>query len=43
LNSITLPESLTTIGDEAFAWCSNLSSITLPASLTAIGTGVFKG
>lgn len=35
--------SITTIGDEAFRNCVNLTAVTLPDSLTTIGTGAFKG
>ena len=36
LTSITLPDSLTSIGVRAFSDCSSLTSITLPNSLTSI-------
>ena len=35
--------SITTIGDEAFRNCVNLSELTLPESLTSIGAGALKG
>lgn len=37
LTSITLPETLTTIGDEAFYRCTGLTELTLPNSVTSIG------
>ena len=37
LESVILPDGLTTIGDNSFAKCENLVSIVLPASLTDIG------
>ena len=40
--SVTLPSSLTSIGDVAFE-DDELSSVTIPSSLTTIGTGVFQG
>ncbi len=40
-SSITLPSSLTSIGDYAFSGCSGLTSITLPSSLTSIGERTF--
>jgi hypothetical protein len=43
LTSITLPGSLTSIGESAFANCSILTNITLPASLTAIAQSAFQG
>ncbi len=33
--------TVTSIGDEAFSWCSSLTSISLPDSLTSIGDGAF--
>ena len=41
LSSITLPDSLTSIGDNAFFSCFALSSVSLPNSLTNIGYGTF--
>ena len=41
-NSI-IPDYVTSIGNGAFAYCSNLNSITLPAGLTSIGEHVFYG
>ena len=43
LTSITLPNSLTSIGDWAFSGCSGLTSITLPNSLTSISNAAFNG
>ena len=43
LISATLPSTLTTIGNMAFAWCPNLPSITIPSSVTTIGTEAFRG
>ena len=43
LSSMTLPESLTSIGDGAFEGCSGLTgSLTLPNSLTSIGSYAFS-
>lgn len=42
LNSITLPNSLTKIGDKAFVGCSSLNSITIPNSVTFIDKNVFS-
>ena len=43
LAEITLPNTLTSIGDRAFYGCSSLAEITLPASLTSIGDRAFYG
>ena len=42
LTSITIPGSVTSIGDFAFN-CTNLTSITIPDSVTSIGGYVFDG
>ncbi|MBC3804257.1 leucine-rich repeat protein [Acetobacterium fimetarium] len=41
--SITIPNSVTTIGDYIFYECSGLTSITIPNSVTAIGRNAFDG
>ena len=40
-NSTIIPNSVTSIGDWAFADCSSLTSITIPNSVTSIGRGAF--
>ena len=42
LESITIPEGITTIGDNAFCNCNFLTSITIPNSVTSIGYGAFS-
>ena len=42
LTSITIPNSVTSIGLEAFAGCASLTSIDLPKSITEINTYVFN-
>jgi hypothetical protein len=42
LTSITLPDSVTTIGTWAFYECSSLTSITLPDSVMTIGQWAFR-
>ena len=41
--SITIPNSVTSIGDYAFRYCSSLTSITIPNSITSIGNYAFLG
>ena len=43
MESITIPNSVTTIGDYAFCNCISLESITIPNSVTAIGDYAFYG
>ena len=40
---ITIPNSVTTIGDYAFCGCSSLQSIDIPNSVTTIGNDAFSG
>ena len=40
--SVTIPNSVTSIGDWAFAGCSSLTSITIPESVTSIGAHAFE-
>jgi hypothetical protein len=43
LTGIILPDSVTSIGGNAFSFCANLASVTIPSSVTSIGNGVFSG
>ena len=43
LTSITIPNSVTSIGSHAFNKCSGLTSITIPNSVTSIGDLAFVG
>ncbi len=43
IQTIELPDTVTTIGRDAFAGCSNMTAITLPDDLEEIGYYVFQG
>lgn len=43
ITSITIPNSVTSIGNYAFRNCSGLSSVNIPDNVTSIGDGAFKG
>ena len=40
---VTILDSVTSIGDDAFCGCDSLTSVTIPNSVTSIGTGAFWG
>jgi hypothetical protein len=42
ITSVTIPSSVTKIGDCAFKWLSNLQSIVIPESVTEIGVMAFS-
>ena len=42
LTSITLPNSITSLGNDCFSECSSLTSITLPNGITFLGEGCFS-
>ena len=42
LTSITIPNSITNIGNYAFQGCSGLTSVTIPNSVTSIGVATFQ-
>ncbi|MEE5993784.1 MAG: leucine-rich repeat protein, partial [Oscillospiraceae bacterium] len=41
-SSITIPDSVTTIGSSAFSGCTSLTSVTIPDSVTTIGEFAFS-
>ncbi len=43
IRSVTIPNSVTEIGDYAFSGCTELTSITIPDSVTSIGKWTFIG
>ena len=42
LTSVTIPSSVTSIGNSAFRGCSGLTSISIPSSVTSIGENAFS-
>ena len=43
ITNLVIPNSVTTIGNDAFRNCSGLTSITIPDSVTLIGKSAFSG
>ena len=43
MTTVTIPDSVTSIGDGAFLGCSALTTVTIPDSVTSIGDGAFLG
>ena len=43
IRSVTIPQSVTSIGDYAFSFCIALTEVTIPQSVTSIGKDAFVG
>lgn len=43
LRTITLPNEMITLSNNAFTGCKSLKSIIIPSTVTTLGTGAFKG
>lgn len=43
LTTLTLPDTVTTLGDEVFRYCTKLQSVYIPYSVTDIGAFLFYG
>ena len=41
ITSVVIPDSVTSIGNYAFHYCTSLTSVTIPDSVTSIGSGAF--
>ena len=42
ITSVTIPDTVTKIDDDAFAYCANLTSVAIPNSVTTVGPGAFQ-
>ena len=42
MTNLTIPSSVTSIGESAFEYCRGLTSLTIPSSVTSIGESAFR-
>ena len=42
IQKVVIESGITSIGNEAFAYCSNLRSVTIPSTVTTIGSAAFR-
>ena len=42
MTSVTIPNSVTTIGNNAFIDCRGLTSVTIPKEVASVGNGIFR-
>ena len=42
VETVTIENGVTSIGEDAFIWCTSLSSVTIPDSVTEIGNSAFQ-
>ncbi len=43
ITSITIPNTVVSIGEEAFLYCDRLKNITIPENVKSVGNGAFQG
>ncbi|MBE6811810.1 MAG: hypothetical protein E7523_02880 [Ruminococcaceae bacterium] len=42
IKSVSITQGITSVGDNAFSWCVNLSSVAMPDSITELGNEAFR-
>jgi len=43
MTSVTIPGTVTAIGNDSFKGCIGLTAVTIPASVTSVGSSAFSG